>query len=844
MSPWRKNSKTWEPTYGVKKISMAHRPLIPILLFYTGGIFVAYHLHPLHHVLPILLFLTIVLSLAATLLLRTHFRFLCLLFAFFLTGALIEPGSRPSSQLMPLVAQRTRATIEGTVLEPLQIFKDVAKFKVRASKLFIGDTCVPANDTLLVSVYQHIPHIEPGQKLRFPARLRAFKNFNNPGRYDYESAMELKGLTCAASVADGRHIVPMGIGHLPFPRNFIEKIQRPVREFFRTRLGAPHDALFRALILGERQGIDPHLREPFDQTGLGHMLAVSGLHIGLVAWVSFFFFKWLLSRSYELTLKINIQKLTALLTCLPVIGYAFLAGCQVSSQRAMIMVLTFLCSVILGREKEIWSTVALAALIILAIDPHALFSISFQLSFSAVIGILWLTTPVLNRIRPQVETLKSKSQILAVVSDYSIGLIVVCLCATVFLLPLTSFYFHRVSLVSIPANFTVMPILGLWVLPLGLLSAVTLPLSHEVAGFFLKLGTWGLSGLMDMIRFWAAFPFAGFWVVTPSLLEMIIFYLLLLFVFFLRKWPWGRIGACCLVILLAVDLCYWVYRVRFHDDLKITFLDVGQANSALVEFPKGKKMLIDGGGFPGDRFDVGKMVVAPYLWQAKIPRIDYLVLSHPQADHMNGLRFIAKTFRPKEFWYNGMQVDKAAFRELMGIIELKRIKTLLPADLADGREINGVKVEILHPEPGGPSSNRFDKATRLNNNSLVLKISYGGKSVLFPGDLERQGEALLVSRSGQNLKSDILLSPHHGSRSSSSEKFLRMVRPRVCVISSGEGNFFGFPHQDTLKRLDAIDCRVIRIDQTGAVQLRIHPREFEIRTFIPSPSIESEMEGI
>lgn len=825
----------------MKKIDMANRPLILILLSYTGGVFAAYSFHSPHRFLLILLFSSFVLSLLVTLLLKTQSRFICLLLAFFLTGALMEQGSRSSSPLMPWVAQRTRTTIEGTVMEPVRIVKDVAKLKFRVSKLFIGRKCISANDEVLVSVYRHVPDIKPGQKLRFPARLRAFKNFNNPGRYDYESAMKLKGLVCAASVADGRRIVPMGIGDMPFPRSFIESIQRPVREFFTAQLSAPHDALFRALVLGERQGIDPNLREPFHRTGLGHVLAVSGLHIGLVAWVSFFLIKWLLSRSYQLTLKVNIQKVTALLTCFPVIGYTFLAGCQVSSQRAMIMVLTFLSSVILGREKDIWSTVALAALLILAIDPHALFSISFQLSFSAVIGIVWLTTPVLDKIRPHMEAMKAKNKILTALLSYFIGLILVCLCATLFLLPLSSFYFHQLSLVSIPANFTVMPILGLWVLPLGLLSAAALPVSPELAGVFLKLGTWGLSGLMDVIRFWAAFPFASLWVVTPTLLEMLMFYLLLFFLFFLKKWPWMRLGVCCLAVLFFVDICHWVYRVRFHEDLKITFLDVGQANSALVEFPRGKKMLIDGGGFPGDHFDVGKMIVAPYLWHAKIRRIDYLVLSHPQADHMNGLRFIARNFSPKEFWYNGMQVDKAAFKELMGIVKSREIRPVLPSDLAAGREIHGVKVEILHPAPGLPSPTRFDNAKRLNNNSLVLKISYGAKSVLFPGDLEREGEALLVSKFGRKLKSNILLSPHHGSRSSSSEDFLRMVRPDLCVISSGEGNFFGFPHRDTLKRLRAIACSVIRIDQSGAVQLSIHPRELKIRTFIPSPSVESAM---
>jgi competence protein ComEC len=199
---------------------------------------------------------------------------------------------------------------------------------------------------------------------------------------------------------------------------------------------------------------------------------------------------------------------------------------------------------------------------------------------------------------------------------------------------------------------------------------------------------------------------------------------------------------------------------------------------------------------------------------------------------MNGLRFIARNFHPKEFWYNGDEVETASFKELMAIIESKKIKKFLPADLASGREINGVKVEIIHPFPDTCSTDIFDRGTKLNNNSLVLKISYGGKSFLFPGDLERQGEEVIVSNAGQVLKSDILLSPHHGSKSSSSREFLRMVRPQVCIISSGEGNFFGFPHQKTLESLRDIGCRVIRIDKAGAVQCRVGGKKFDISTFV------------
>ena len=311
-----------------------------------------------------------------------------------------------------------------------------------------------------------------------------------------------------------------------------------------------------------------------------------------------------------------------------------------------------------------------------------------------------------------------------------------------------------------------------------------------------------------------------------------------IFIYFLKRRPWVRMGVIVLAILMLADIGYWTYRVCFNKSLRVTFLDVGQANSALVEFPEGKKMLIDGGGFPRDHFDVGKMVVAPYLWHSKIYRIDYLVLSHPQSDHMNGLRFIARAFHPKEFWYNGDQVETAPFKALMAIVQSKGIKTLLPVDLTGGRQINGVNIDLLHPEPGVHSLNPYDNKARLNNNSLVLKISYGGKSFLFPGDVEKPGEEILVSNAGRALKSHILLSPHHGSKSSSSLAFLRLVQPRICVISSGEGNFFGFPHQQTLKRLNDIDCIILRTDQAGAIQFLVSPAQFKVRTFLENKDLK------
>jgi competence protein ComEC len=730
-----------------------------------------------------------------------------------------------------LVDNRENLIIEGTILQPAAIAKKVVRLDVRTHRLFINGRVKNVRVKLRVSVYNHGRDFSPGEKIRFPARLRPFKNFNNPGRYDYESAMRLMGFSGAASVSDGRRIVPMGKGELGFPMDLLEWARRPIRDLFKQRLSFQNQSLYSALILGERQGITPELREPFNISGLGHVLAVSGLHIGLIAWLVFFISKSILSLSYNLALKTDIRKAAALITCLPVLIYPCLAGFQVSSRRAMIMAITYLFSIILGRERDVWSTLCLAALLILAVDPHAPYSTSFQLSFCAVIGILWLA-PAIYKVIPNPFDGKSQKTIIESLYVYFTGLIIITISALIFLLPITSFYFHRVPIVSIPANLTVVPILGLWILPLGLLSALSLPFSDTVANLFLQMGARGLDWIMDLIRFWAHFDWAAFWIFTPNIFEIILFYCLIVLLFFVRRWRRAKIGLALVLLLIASDISYWIYTTRFSDDLRVTYFDVGHGNSALIQFPGKERMLIDGGGFPSDAFDVGGMVVAPSLFHSKIRRIDYLVLTHPQADHMNGLRFIAAHFQPKEFWYNGDMVANKSFRELMNIIHSKKIKRCLPSDLSHGREISGVKVELLHPLDDVNRRHLYQKTQRLNNHSLVLKFSYEGKSILFPGDLEMLGEDMVVSNVGHLLKSDILLAPHHGSKTSCSKPFLRMVRPRICIMSSGSGSYFGLPHRETMERLNEIGCRIVRIDQVGAVQVSIGPNKFEIKSFL------------
>ncbi len=811
---------------------MLRRPLLPILFLFVGGILAGHFIQP-HLQIPkgyltlLIVFLLIFLPFAFP-----NLKTVLLSVAFFLTGTFQYIHNLPVSDLMPSALGNEWITLEGTVLEAPKISQDLARFTVRADKLILGEKIKGISEKIRVTVYRHPTSFMPGDRIRFPARLRLFKNFRNPGRYDYELAMKIRGLTCSASVSDGRRIVPMGRGNLGFPLGLVEGLREPIRELFQKNLSDQNAALYRALILGERQGIHHNLREPFSIAGVGHVLAVSGLHIGLVAWLAFFVVKSALSLSYKLILKTNPRTLAAIITCIPVVAYTCLAGFQVSSQRAMIMVLTYLFSLILGREKEIWSTLALAALLVLAWDPLALFSLSFQLSFCAVVGILWLAPVVYDKVSlPVIEKLRTDGAANRL-WVYFAGLFAITVSATFFLLPLTTLFFHRISFVAIPANLMAIPLLGLWVIPAGLLSATVLPLSSSLAGLFLMVGDWGLTLMMGVIQFWGQRAWAATWVVTPNVFEIILFYLLLLTVFFLKRWRWAKAGLAFVLILVIVDVGYWVHRTRLDSRLVVTYLDVGQGSATLIEFPGKERMLIDGGGFRRGNFDVGRMVLAPFLLREKIRHVDYLVLTHPQSDHMNGLRFIASHFHPKEFWHNGDRIETPAFTELMDIINTKRIRQCAPSDLMKGREISGVKIELLHPLSEGNRGAYSGQPKKTNDRSLVIKLSYRGKSFLFPGDIEKEGERMVVSNAGQKLRSDVLLAPHHGSRSSCTTPFLNMIRPDLCVISSGRGNYMGLPHNETLRNLDNMGVRILRIDRLGAVRLIIGKDDLTVKTFV------------
>jgi competence protein ComEC len=633
---------------------MFSRPLVPALCVTIIGILIGHNI--LTNVnLPVFLFpLIILLCLGIIFIIPFKFPIVWLIAIFMLIGINTQISRPTLPELPQIILKNERVIIEGTVYRQPKIQFNIASFPIHAEKIFLTKKVRRVKINLLLKIYGYEGGLQVGERIRFPAKLKEFENFNNPGNFDYRFYMKSQGLSLVAIVSDGRYVVPMGEGNLGFVGSILEKARGPLRQFFHERLSQTTSPIYIALILGERQGLTSKLREPFDRSGVSHIMAVSGLHLGLVAWLFFISIKWLLSLSYRVTLVTDIRKLAAIITTVPVIAYGLLTGLQISTQRAMVMVLVFLWSFIIGREKDVWSSLSLAALIILTLNADALFTISFQLSFVAVAGILWLAPLIFSRIAKfkKDKEFFNKSQILHSILTYALGLIAVTTAATIMTIPLIAHHFHRFSIVALPANLTVVPIIGLWVIPLGLLSSITLLLSSTLAGFLLSLGEFGLNLAVSLVQFWSDISWSSIWVIRPSWLEIVLLYGVFFFSLNFTLSKLYRIFLLLFLIVFFIDIGWWAYKARCNSNLRVTILDAGNGDVSLIQFPGKEKMLITNNAFGQNGFNLGRIVVAPYLWHEKIQRIDHLFLSSPQAHQTEKLQFMINNFHPKGVFFS------------------------------------------------------------------------------------------------------------------------------------------------------------------------------------------------
>lgn len=763
---------------------------------------------------------------------------------FFFSGWFVMTGfSRPL--LPPGHVSRfcgpTQWTITGLIIDEPGAGPDRRIFFVRAEHLENGRQKIRAGGNLRVTVYKNNgPELCHGMRIRFQSRIIKISNFKNPGRFDYERYMAFQKVFGLA-YTDADRVEVLSDRGISGWRPAIEAVRKTIAARI-EKIGDPVSVgILKALVIGYRHDLDPDMREVFARAGVSHLLAISGLHVGIVAGLVFFALFRIMAFFPFLTWPGWAKPCAAALTLPCVIGYGLLAGMSPATQRAVIMVTVFLAALVVRRRHQLMNSLALAALIILAVHPPSLYAVSFQLSFAAVFFIFLGMDAVRDLINgPENKWLKRGA-----------GFVLVSLFAVAGTSPLAAHYFNQVCWIGPVTNCLMIPIVGFVVVPLGLGGAALHSVSPGLSLVLFKAGGHILSAAYAVMEKIAGLPFVAADVVTPNRVEIGCYYTLLwagIMLFKHRHYffpgldgtrppvmPLQIKTALALslgaVIIMVVDAGYWVNRRFLHDDLRVTVLDVGQGNAALVELPGGRCLMIDGGGFTGSStFDVGEMIVAPFLWRNKIGTMDTIILTHPDTDHLGGLIYIAEHFHVKSVWCTGETADTVHFRRFARVIKEKQIHVPEFAQLKKDRAVNGVRIEILYPFPGFLDQKKIHPWRNANNNSLVTRIRMGKIAFLFPGDLEEEGERELAIAMGRGLAGTFLLAPHHGSRTSSTAFFLSMVEPALVVVSSGRHNRFGCPCPGALERYAAIGADVFRTDRDGAVAMSTRGRTLRVKT--------------
>jgi len=703
-----------------------------------------------------------------------------------------------------------QTTLVGRVVEPPEHRRRQTILVVEAEELSHDGVVQRTRGRVRLAIRRPGRRWRYGDRLRAATTLRLPRNFENPGRFDYVGHLARRGVYVTAFVWE-----PAAVRRLPARRHGwrlrLEGWRARVAALIAARVPPPSAAVLQALVLGDQGGIRTDLREAFTRAGVVHVLSVSGLHVALVAAGAFAIIRHLLGRSERLLLALPVVPLATAGALGPVAVYAVLSGLGIPVLRAALMVVAATAGQLLGRPVDPLRSLVVAALVLALGFPAGVLDVGAQLSFVSVAAIC-LGARHLAAAERRATTWRD------------------ALAASPFALvgtaPLTAFHFGQVSLVGVAANPVVVPIFGSAVVLLGLSGAVLEPVSTGLAAASFVLAGLLLRVGVAAVTAFAALPGASVGVPMPTPVELVLLYLLLSGL--LCRGVARRTVMVLAIAGLLADVAAWRAHALGPRSLRVTFLDVGQGDAAVVELPGGHTLVVDAGGFPAGEFDTGDAIVSPFLLQRGILRPDALVMTHAHPDHAGGLASLLRRHRPREFWWTGVPGSGRSWRRLERQIAASGARARI---LSAGARLPDFArgVQVLNPDD--------TLGLSLNDSSLTLRLEAEGGAALLTGDIEAAAEGRLLRAPGA-LASSILKVPHHGSRTSSGQAFVAAVHPHVAVMSVGADNRYRLPAADVETRYRAAGACVLRTDRCGAITVTLGESPPQISTRRPGCGCE------
>ena len=569
--------------------------------------------------------------------------------------------------------------------------------------------------------------------------------------------------------------------------------------------------LFLGILLGDKSSIEEDVRQNFADSSLSHILAVSGTHISYVVICISVLFK-------KLKLNKNIRKV---LTSLVLFMYLYLVDFSVSATRAVIMSTIVIMQMLFYRKQDTITTIAFSSIIILINNPYSILNIGFLLSYGGTIGIILFV----NRI-----SIESKEDFFQRFKSYLKDICIVTISAQTIIMPIIIYYFNTISFTFIISNIIASLIIG----PIIMIGLVIIAISFfkiPIISLIIRFYNILIVILVRTADIISKIPMSKIYLKTPTTLEIIFYYSVVFLIALLiyikksnRKFIKKTIQIYIynlknffinnrnkVLIFISIVSLISITSIKIPKELKINFIDVGQGDSCLITTPQNKKVIVDSGG--SESYDVGKNVLLPYLLDKRITKIDYIMISHFDTDHCKGFEYVLENIKVKNVIISKQSETSENFKQIMKIIRKKRINLIIVQKETKIKIDNFTTVDILSPQ----SENIADN---MNDNSIVAKFEAYNFSILFTGDASEKIEKELI-KENINLKSDILKVSHHGSKTGTSEEFLKSVKPKIALIGVGENNKFGHPTKDVIKRLTENKIKIYRTDTDGEIRIKI-----------------------
>jgi len=624
-----------------------------------------------------------------------------------------------------------------------------------------------------------------GSTIRFFTTLRRPTAFQNPGSFDYRRYLAIRGASLTGRLKSFRLIE---LRHQPRPGPS-ERIRLGLERSILRRFepGTP-GALLLACLTGERRWVSEGQRKTLQRSGLGHLLAISGLHLGLLG---------LMLAALLALARVTLRRRRMLLV-LFFLGFHQLCGGTPSITRATLMATVFLAGGLMGFHARPLNSLAAAGLLVLIRNPLMIHDVGFQLSFGATASILCLASPLYDLLRGSGGRASASWRSLT-------GMMAVSLAVILGTSPLQAALFNRASPTTVMTNLAAGPLLAL-ALGAGILmlAAESLGLTWlaEPAALIVDGGFRAILWLGDVSA-----PFS-FRLPGPGAPVCCVYYILLSGAFCFRRRKTVSVVLLAAAPALLLGSAALQSGVLSSGLLRVTFLDVGQGDAAVIRFPDGRSLVLDGGGALPGGFDFGERVVSPALWSMGSGRLDTVFLTHGHQDHAGGLSAVVRNFRPRD-----VLAGRHLRRTMPAVSRLLDTGVSIRA-LHRGQVIRRGPVELLALHPPPPSVPPLP-GLGPNDDSLVLLVRYGRVKMLFTGDLGAAGEEQVLKSPLAVLARDceLLKVGHHGAAGGTTERFLDLVRPRMAVITAGRFNRFGHPHQAVLRRLADCGCR--QVHRTG-----------------------------